>query len=90
MFILAPTFRQKIAPHERKFSCHISNSLRVNIWCKIKPKVALDVGTILPKRGYAACEHHHGARTCTRTAAFTVSKCFRHVDKKISDEKNKL
>ncbi len=59
--------------------------------CKVKVK---HVGcfkrcTILPKRGFAACEHHNDARTCARTDALAVGKCYRQVDKKSSDEKNK-
>ncbi len=50
---------------------------------------ALNVGTILPKYGYAACEHHNDARTCARMAAFSVGKYVRQVDKNLVTRKQK-
>ncbi len=39
----------------------------------------------MPKCGFPACEHHHDARKWARTAAFTVGKCFRQIDKNSGD-----
>ncbi len=43
---------------------------------RLSLQAALNVGTILPKCGSAACEHHDDARTCARTAPLAVTKFF--------------